>query len=125
MAAMTLSATGLQSNDQAFTNCAYVAPGELAKLSAAAGVEADVAAKKGLLCAVGEAVLLVRALESAMPGKVYVSMAHRLAGQLSLDKPCAVKHFVLPAPPFFFMLSCSTMPCSVPTRYLLGPASML
>ena len=102
MAAMTLSATGLQSNDQAFTNCAYVAPGELAKLSAAAGVEADVAAKKGLLCAVGEAVLLVRALESAMPGKVYVSMAHRLAGQLSLDKPCAVKHFVLPAPPFFF-----------------------
>ena len=97
----TLVATNVQSNEQALTNCAYVAPGELAKLAAAAGVEAEVAAKKGLLCAVGEAVLLVRALESAMPGKIYVSMLHRMAGGLSPDKPCAVKHFVQPPPPFF------------------------
>ncbi len=31
----------------------------------------------------------------------------------------------LPAAPFFFMLADSTMPCSVPTRYLAGPASTL
>jgi vesicle-fusing ATPase len=101
MAASTLVATGLQSNEQAMTNCAYVNPGELSRLAAAAGVEPEVALKKGLLCAVGEAVLLVRALDSAMPGKICVSALHRLAGQLSPDKPCAVRHFEVPAPPFF------------------------
>ena len=100
---LTLVATNVQSNEQALTNCAFVHAGELAKLAAAAGVDAEVAAKKGLLCAVGEAVLLVRALDSAMPGRIYVSMSHRMAGGLSPDKPCKVRYFPTPpaVPPFF------------------------
>ena len=100
-AALTLVATNVQSNEQALTNCAFVHAGELAKLAASAGIEAEVAAKKGLLCAVGEAVLLVRALDSGMPGRIYVSMSHRMAGGLSPDKPCSVRHFTVPPPPFF------------------------
>ena len=96
---MQLVTASMPSNEHAMTNCAYVNAAELAKLAAAAGIEADVAAKRGLLCAVGEAVLLVRTAEQAQPGRICVSMAHRLAGNLQVDKACAVQHFVMPPTP--------------------------
>ena len=58
--ALTLATTGLTSNDQALTNCAYVHPLDLAKLAEAAGVSIDAVKEKGLTCAVGEAVFVVK-----------------------------------------------------------------
>jgi len=58
--ALMLTTTGLASNAQGFTNCAYVHPSDLARLAEAAGASPEVAAEKGLMCAVGEAVFVIK-----------------------------------------------------------------
>ena len=58
--ALTLSVTGHASNAQAYTNCAYVHPSDLAKLADAAGQPIETVSEKGLICSVGEAVFTVR-----------------------------------------------------------------
>jgi hypothetical protein len=57
---LMLSTTGLASNAQGFTNCAYVHPSELARLADFAGVAADAVMEKGLMCSVGEAVFVIK-----------------------------------------------------------------
>lgn len=58
--ALNLVVTGHANNQQAFTNCAYVHPSDLAKLAEAAGQPVEVVQEKGLICAVGEAVFTVK-----------------------------------------------------------------
>lgn len=60
MAGIQLVTTGLPSQAHGFTNCVYVSPKDLEALANNAGVEVDKAVKRGLLCAVGEAVFLVQ-----------------------------------------------------------------
>ena len=57
---LNLAVTGHASNQQAYTNCAYVHPSDLTKLADAAGQAPEVVLEKGLICAVGEAVFTVR-----------------------------------------------------------------
>lgn len=57
---MMLAVTGHASNAQAFTNCAYVHPSDLAKLADAAGQPIETVTEKGLICSIGEAVFTVR-----------------------------------------------------------------
>ena len=54
------SKQGLASNAQGFSNCAYVNPKDLVSLAEAPGSNVAVAAEKGLICAVGEAVFVVK-----------------------------------------------------------------
>ena len=96
---MQLVTKSVPSNEHALTNCGYVSAADLTKLAKAAGVDADVCQKKGLLCAVGEAVLLLRPYDQAQPGGIYVSMLQRMAGGLQLDKPNPVAPFVAPPGP--------------------------
>ena len=98
--AFQLITTGMLSNDHAMTNCAYVNPADLAELAKNAGVDSEVCSKKGLLCAVGECVLLLRSVDAAQKGKICVSMLQRLAGQLSMDKAHPVAPFIAPSGPF-------------------------
>lgn len=60
MPGLNLQVTGHASNAQAYTNCAYVHPGDLTALAEAAGQAPDVAQEKGLICSVGEAVFTVK-----------------------------------------------------------------
>jgi hypothetical protein len=58
--ALQLITTGLPSQAHGFTNCAFVHPSDLEKLAQAGGADPDKAAKRGMLCAVGDAVFLVQ-----------------------------------------------------------------
>ena len=60
MTSLQLATTGLASNDQALTNCAYVHPLDLVKLAELAGVSVEQLKDKGLTCAIGEAVFVVK-----------------------------------------------------------------
>ena len=101
MSSFQLITTGMLSNDHAMTNCAYVNPADLSELAKIAGVDPETCSKKGLLCAVGECVLLLRSVDAAQKGKICVSMLQRLAGQLSMDKAHPVAPFVAPSGPFW------------------------
>ena len=58
--ALQLVTTGLASQAQGFTNCAYVHPKDLETLANTAGVDPEKVMKRGLLCSVGDAVFLVQ-----------------------------------------------------------------
>jgi hypothetical protein len=58
--ALQLVTTGLPTQGHGFTNCAYVNPKDLETLANTAGVDVEKVMKRGLLCAVGEAVFLVQ-----------------------------------------------------------------
>ena len=62
--ALTLVTTGLASNAQGFTNCVYVHPTDLSRLADAAGAAIETVTDKGLMCAVGEAVFVVKCVGS-------------------------------------------------------------
>lgn len=60
MAAAQLITAGLTSNEQGWTDCAYLHAKDLDALAYAAGLDPASVAKRGMLAAVGEAVLYVR-----------------------------------------------------------------
>jgi hypothetical protein len=60
---LTLTTTGLASNEQGFSNCCFVPPSDLAALAATAGVDEKTAASKGVLCAVNEGVFYVKCVQ--------------------------------------------------------------
>ena len=92
----TLITTGMLSPEMGLTNCAYVHPTDLARLAKDADIDPTAVAKKGMLVALGEIVLLVKPADQALPGKVCVSMMQSTAGQLMKDKPYVLKPFVPP-----------------------------
>lgn len=57
--AMTLTTAALPAQPLAYTNCLFVNPGDMDKLAAAAR-EDPAKAAKGMLCAVGQAVFVVK-----------------------------------------------------------------
>lgn len=93
---MVLNTTGLASNEQGFSNCCFVTPGDLALLAEQAGVDAKVAADRGVLCAVNEAIFFVKGFDRALPNTIGVGMMQRMAGNMMMNAPVPVLPFRLP-----------------------------
>ena len=60
MATLQLVTSGLTSNELGYTDCAYVHQSTMEQLAAAGGIDPAAALKRGVLAAVGEAVLYVK-----------------------------------------------------------------
>jgi len=56
----SLITTGMPERELAFTDCAYVHPEDIVSLAEVAGVDPEPVKRRGMLCAVGEAVLFVK-----------------------------------------------------------------
>lgn len=94
--AMMLAATGLTSNEQAFSNAVYVHTSDFVKIVDISRADPEAVKERGVLCAVGEAVFFVRPSETYKPGSVGAGMMQRLAGQLTLSTPTPVTPFIPP-----------------------------